>query len=735
MHRSQIKPYMIKAISTLVVCLFIVNQACWGDTCSSAIALVQDMSTLAPELRLKPISEKHGLAFENVAKMYLAAGRIRKLIDADVEIRASHIVKLNQLFKSGNVKIKKEIGTRKFSTGKIYKYAVFHFEEKNKTIEARFFEDHEKLTDDELKELGIKTAEDKRYFFSPGLEGVWFSNFVAPGKDLKIEDYLGKEPFMTSLQLKGCHEASIELLEQSVLDGHIEGEGIRDIIVVGGTQEEVEGLIRILPGRDLTVGNLYFKPLEDILGSLDLAQSNSLRLIRLDASRLDPARFPDNSYDLWFMSGIEPTTYDDPEGSIPVKEMDLMVQRILEQALRVVRPGGNIFDGSHNLNQELYQQLIKDGYIEQIGYGIYRRTEKSFTTPSTSVENEAKRIHEENMKPEHMPIISEKASLSEIMKLVQISAAGNLCSGVSIALKKALKKQGIDAVVSASHNSRAPFLDENGNQVVHYWVETPDHVLDAFPEGLGKYQDQVVPYKKDGLVIIKKGTPLPLIYAMSRPATKQELGFEYIEDEKYELQNRDTASQPAGMALKTDKTVLLHVVANSIIPETQRGMMKTLEQDMRGEEYSEKVVCLSVRDTATPEEFLSKLEQLKAREKARYQEKGYAVQFDVACPNTELVSMIQKDLGLPALAFNKSGEGDIVQVESIILALRALKTGNMATLIDIYEFLTGETLVVETTDINELARSVIFLLPVSKLDVNEIVKLNEIIKKNIKTAA
>jgi len=138
MHRSLKIIYIIKAISVVAVCLFIVNQACWGDTCSSAVALVRDTSTLAPELRFKPFSEKHGLAFENVAKMYLAAGRIKNLIDADVEIRASHIVKLNRLFKNGSVKIERGKGTRKLSTGKNYKYAVFHFKEKNKIIEARF---------------------------------------------------------------------------------------------------------------------------------------------------------------------------------------------------------------------------------------------------------------------------------------------------------------------------------------------------------------------------------------------------------------------------------------------------------------------------------------------------------------------------------------------------------------------------------------------------------------------
>ncbi len=181
-----------------------------------------------------------------------------------------------------------------------------------------------------------------------------------------------------------------------------------------------------------------------------------------------------------------------------------------------------------------------------------------------------------------------------------------------------------------------------------------------------------------------------------------------------------------------DKTILCHIVADSILPAGQRNMLKALEQDMRDEKYGEKVVSLSVADSASPEEFMKELERIKAREEARYP--GYKVQFDVACPGQGLVEKVQKQ-GMQALAFEKEGDGDIVQVEGVILALRALGTGSINNLLNVYKFLTGRELAPGTNDINELARMMLFVLPVRKLDANRIGTMNRLIEENIKSAA
>jgi len=180
------------------------------------------------------------------------------------------------------------------------------------------------------------------------------------------------------------------------------------------------------------------------------------------------------------------------------------------------------------------------------------------------------------------------------------------------------------------------------------------------------------------------------------------------------------------------KTIICHIVADSILPAGQRNMLKALEQEMRNKKYSEKVVSLSVKDPGSPEDFMKELERIKAREEARYP--GYKIRFDVACPGMDLVGRIQAS-GIQALAFSKEGDGDIVQVEGIILALRALQTGSIDSLLKAYKFLTGKDLAAGTHDINELARMILFILPVTKVDVDQIGKVNRIIEENIKTAA
>jgi hypothetical protein len=182
-----------------------------------------------------------------------------------------------------------------------------------------------------------------------------------------------------------------------------------------------------------------------------------------------------------------------------------------------------------------------------------------------------------------------------------------------------------------------------------------------------------------------------------------------------------------------DNTILCHIVADSILPETQRPALKKLEQDMRGKEYIEKVVSLSIKDPNDPTAFMAKLNEIKAREEANCPA-GYKIQFDVACPNKDLVKSIQ-DKGMQALAFEKEGEGDMVQFEGIILALRVLRTGSIEKLLGIYKFLSGKDLSAVTNDINELARAITFILPARRLDVNSISVFNNFIKENIKSAA
>lgn len=167
---------LLKAIAAAVVCTFLVNDIAWADSPPDLFNPLQS-ATLAPESRLKSFFERHGLDFKNTATVMLAAGQLRNMI-ATGGAGQGNIMRLNQLFSGGEVEIEKDIkqGNLRCS-GRTYDYAVFHFKKKNKTVNALFIKDYDKLTDDELREFGVKTAEDKRYFNSsenPALKGVWF---------------------------------------------------------------------------------------------------------------------------------------------------------------------------------------------------------------------------------------------------------------------------------------------------------------------------------------------------------------------------------------------------------------------------------------------------------------------------------------------------------------------------------------------------------------------------------
>jgi hypothetical protein len=124
------------------------------------------------------------------------------------------------------------------------------------------------------------------------------------------------------------------------------------------------------------------------------------------------------------------------------------------------------------------------------------------------------------------------------------------------------------------------------------------------------------------------------------------------------------------------------------------------------------------------------------RAEYRDEYKNYTFMFDVACPNLDVVSKVQNELKIPALAFaRKESGGDIVQVEGIVLALRALQTGSIDKLLRAYKIVTGDEAVSDTSDINELAKRLLFTLPVAKVGVDEIGKINRLIEDNIKQAA
>jgi len=191
----------------------------------------------------------------------------------------------------------------------------------------------------------------------------------------------------------------------------------------------------------------------------------------------------------------------------------------------------------------------------------------------------------------------------------------------------------------------------------------------------------------------------------------------------------------------SQEMIVFHIITASILPITQRTILQDLEKRMAGSEYSEKVVQLKVADFS---DFVEELKKVVARKTKEYE--GYNVRFDVACPSTECVNaVLNSNLGIKALAFTPSSDTEIgvMQVEGIILALRALdldiKAGKIEALREAFKFLTGKNLTqkesAEIKTIDDFIKRIIFTLSITRVDYDNIGRLNRLMAENIESAA
>ncbi|MDD5440420.1 MAG: hypothetical protein PHS37_09575, partial [Candidatus Omnitrophica bacterium] len=207
----------------------------------------------------------------------------------------------------------------------------------------------------------------------------------------------------------------------------------------------------------------------------------------------------------------------------------------------------------------------------------------------------------------------------------------------------------------------------------------------------------------------------------------------HADAEKITRENRNYAPEnvPA-------KTLICHIITDSIVPIGQRDMIQELGQYMAKPEhnYIERIVRLK---NDNPADFMQNLRKIITDQKKDNDSKE--IEFYVACPSVQNVRDIlgDKELGgelkVKALAFEPAKPGvNAVQVEGIMLALRALRKG-VDSLRSAYEFLTGEKLSDTPDDIVEFVKKILFTLPPAKIDINEVGDLNKVIEENIKTAA
>ena len=190
-------------------------------------------------------------------------------------------------------------------------------------------------------------------------------------------------------------------------------------------------------------------------------------------------------------------------------------------------------------------------------------------------------------------------------------------------------------------------------------------------------------------------------------------------------------------------TILCHIITDSILPIKQRIVLQDLEKEMAGGGYIEKVVQLKVRKSS---DFVEKLKKLMAEKTKEYKDEGYNVQFDVACPSVECVNaVLDSKIGIRALAFKPCNETAIavMQVEGIILALRALdidvKVDKIKAVREVFKSLAGKDITEEESaeikTLDDFMRRITFTLPVTRVDYNDIERLNRIIRENIESAA
>jgi len=191
--------------------------------------------------------------------------------------------------------------------------------------------------------------------------------------------------------------------------------------------------------------------------------------------------------------------------------------------------------------------------------------------------------------------------------------------------------------------------------------------------------------------------------------------------------------------------ILCHLISESILPREQRKILVNTEFAMRHKSYNEKIVMLkdnlSADHVGVVKDKITAVEEYYKRELGE-EFKNYEFEFDVACVSAEQVALIQdselgKKMGVKAMAFQQCDSP--AQAEGIMLALRALRTGNIEIIRGIFEYLAKRKLTDEElmiSDIDFFVRSVTFTLPlIERVDPEDVRRMNHLIRENIKNAA
>ncbi|MDD5428648.1 MAG: hypothetical protein PHI58_05360 [Candidatus Omnitrophica bacterium] len=257
--------------------------------------------------------------------------------------------------------------------------------------------------------------------------------------------------------------------------------------------------------------------------------------------------------------------------------------------------------------------------------------------------------------------------------------------------------------------------------------------------------------------IFELNSTLKSLNRPDRSSGEEESFDEDAEDEDVEKISREELSSPGKSVERihaenlrhppavSPKTIYCDIVTDCIIPEEQRPILTNVEFAMRHKSYNEKIVRLTWDGSGDFEAAVRKCAEKTIdyyRREYGDEFKDYTFKFAVACPgmdevNAILGSDLGRDMKVKAMAFKRYKAP--VQVEGIMLALRALQSENIADLRSAFEFLAKRKLTddeLKKATVDEFVRSIVFILPIIRfIDTGHVMELNHLIRDNIKTAA
>jgi len=161
-------------------------------------------------------------------------------------------------------------------------------------------------------------------------------------------------------------------------EGVVHNAQVRNIMVLAGNDVEAQEIDRLFPGRQMTFVNLHRQMLEPIEALKNAAKlSSNIKLYLADGTKLDPHIFPDGSYDLFFMNGVDVSAFHDS------LEGKLIILGLIKNAVRILAKGGYLYSGMALANEILFQPFLKQGYLahDPDNPGLYIRTQKVLPTP------------------------------------------------------------------------------------------------------------------------------------------------------------------------------------------------------------------------------------------------------------------------------------------------------------------------------------------------------------------